>query len=187
MSATVTPSHDQAKARAVGWLTAWDSQGIHRTATSGDEAGALWLAGETARLGAVVASEAFALVRLEPVACYLELDGVRISGVPAFDAAATSDDGVAGRLSFNGREQSILVAELTPQSGLYWPIRQAAALHRTSCFGYCQRRRAPRHGRAKCRAVPRTVRRAGDTSFECRTRSLARGRLTRCNGPASKR
>jgi hypothetical protein len=112
----VTPPHDQAKARTVDWLTAWDSQGIHRTATSGDEAAALWLAGEVGGLGAAIAFEPFALVRLEPVACYLELDGVRFSGVPAFDAPATGRDGVAGRLSFDGRYQSIIVAELTPQS-----------------------------------------------------------------------
>jgi hypothetical protein len=32
---------DEARARAVGWMTAWDSQDAHRTATTGDEAGAL--------------------------------------------------------------------------------------------------------------------------------------------------
>ena len=33
-----------AEARVGVWLKAWDSQGIHRTATPGDEAGATWLA-----------------------------------------------------------------------------------------------------------------------------------------------
>ena len=66
---------DEAKARAVTWLTAWDSQGTHRTGTTGDEAGALWLTHEAAGLGVEVAREAFALDRLDPVACYLELDG----------------------------------------------------------------------------------------------------------------
>ena len=28
---------DEARARAVGWLTAWDLQGAHRTATTGNE------------------------------------------------------------------------------------------------------------------------------------------------------
>ena len=49
---------DDAKTRAVAWLTAWDSQGAHRTPTTGDEAGALWLAHEVARLGVEVAAAA---------------------------------------------------------------------------------------------------------------------------------
>jgi hypothetical protein len=74
------------------WLAAWDSQGIHRTGTICDEAGALWLARQAAGLGFDVTKEVFELDRLDPVACYLELDGKRIPGVPAFDAPATNDD-----------------------------------------------------------------------------------------------
>src|SRR5580692_6416128 len=98
MHATSHP-FDDAKARAVAWLTAWDSQGIHRTGTTGDEAGALWLAREAAGLGVDVTKEVFELDRLDPVACYLELDGKRISGVPAFDAPPTNGDGIAGTLA----------------------------------------------------------------------------------------
>ena len=36
---------EEAKTRAVTWLTAWDSQGPHRTGTASDEAGARWLSG----------------------------------------------------------------------------------------------------------------------------------------------
>src|SRR5437762_1727029 len=95
----VTPRFDEARARAVGWLTAWDAQGPHRTATAGDEAGADWLAGEAAGIGVEVSCEGFELDRLDPVACYLELDGQRISAVPAFDAPGTGADGVTGTLS----------------------------------------------------------------------------------------
>ena len=49
------------------WLRAWDSQGPHRTATSGDQAGAEWLAGEAAALGVRVTIEVFALSRLDPI------------------------------------------------------------------------------------------------------------------------
>jgi hypothetical protein len=107
---------DEAKERAVVWLTAWDSQGYHRTATTGDEEGALWLAREAANLGVEVATETFALDRLDPVACYLELDGERISGVPAFDAPGTGADGVTGTLSSSGHDEAILVARLSPRS-----------------------------------------------------------------------
>jgi len=68
---------EEAKARAVTWITAWDSQGPHRTGTAGDEAGARWLAHEATILGVEATSEVFKLDRLEPVACYLELDGER--------------------------------------------------------------------------------------------------------------
>ena len=129
MRGSAQPS-DEAKARAVAWLTAWDSQGAHRTATPGDEAGALWLASEAAKLGVEVATEVFALDRLEPVDCYLDLDGERISAVPAFDAPPTGPDGVSGPLSLSGREEDILVGRLTPQSvytGEYERLRRDAA------------------------------------------------------------
>ena len=107
---------DEARARAVSWLTAWDAQGVHRTATAGDAAGALWLAGEAAGFGVEVSTEVFQLERLDPVACCLELDGEHISAVPAFDAPATGGSGVTGTLGLNGQDEAILVAELTPRS-----------------------------------------------------------------------
>jgi hypothetical protein len=109
-------SVNEAKARAITWLTAWDSQGVHRTGTAGDEAGARWLADQAAGLGVEVASEVFTLDRLEPVACYLELDGERISGVPMFDAPVTGADGLTGALTLSGQADGILVAQLSPRS-----------------------------------------------------------------------
>jgi hypothetical protein len=116
--------------RAVRWLRAWDAQGTHRTATAGDEAGALWLAYAAAGLGVEVVNEAFGLDRLEPVACYLELDGERIPAVPAFDAPGTGADGVTGTLSPSGHDEAILVAKLTPRSvytGEYERLRRDTA------------------------------------------------------------
>jgi hypothetical protein len=105
-------------ARATAWLTAWDSQGPHRTASAGDQAGADWLIQEAAGLGAAPTIEKFALERLDPIDAYLEFDGARIPGVPLFDAPATADDGVAGILGPVGTEASIAVAELSPR-GIY--------------------------------------------------------------------
>ena len=48
---------DDGTTRAIAWLTEWDSQGIHRTATAGDEAGANWLIREATGLGAAPAIE----------------------------------------------------------------------------------------------------------------------------------
>ena len=121
---------NDAKARAVAWLSAWDSQGAHRTGTTGDEAGALWLAHEAAGLGVEVTTELFELDRLDPVACYLELDGERIPAVPAFDASPTGGDGLTGRLSLSGHGEAILVASLPPQSvysGEYDRLRRDTA------------------------------------------------------------
>jgi hypothetical protein len=121
---------DEAKARAVAWLTAWDSQGAHRTGTASDEASARWLANEAAALGVEVTTEVFELDRLDPVACHLELDGERISAVPAFDAPATGAEGVTGRLSLREQDEAILVAKLAPQSvynGEYERLRRDTA------------------------------------------------------------
>jgi hypothetical protein len=106
--------------RAIAWLTAWDAQGIHRTATAGDEAGADWLIREAAALGATPAVEKFALDRLDPTEAYLEFDDTRVPGVPVFDAPATGDGGVAGVLGPVSAETSIAVAELSPL-GVYSP------------------------------------------------------------------
>jgi hypothetical protein len=106
--------------RATAWLTAWDSQGIHRTATAGDAAGAEWLTREAADLGAAPALEEFVLDRLDPVEAYLELDNTRIPAVPVFDAPATGPDGVSGILGRVGEHTPIAVAELSPLS-VYTP------------------------------------------------------------------
>jgi hypothetical protein len=107
---------DEAEARAAKWLAAWDAQGIHRTATAGDEAGADWLINEVVALGiAAPACEEFALDRLDPIAAYLEVDGLRIAGVPVFDAPTTGADGISGVLGPVGGEAPIAVAELSPR------------------------------------------------------------------------
>jgi hypothetical protein len=51
---------------------------------------------------------------------YLECDGVRIPGVPIFDAPATGVDGVAGTLGPIETEAGIGVVELSPRS-VYTP------------------------------------------------------------------
>ncbi|HEV2099400.1 MAG TPA: hypothetical protein VGR45_10805 [Stellaceae bacterium] len=112
--------HDDAEARAADWLAAWDAQGIHRTATAGDEAGADWLMGEAARLGAAPSREKFTLDRLDPVAAYLEIDADRIDGVPVFDAPATGAEGISGALGPIGGQNDIAVAELSPRA-VYTP------------------------------------------------------------------
>jgi hypothetical protein len=81
---------------AARWLQAWDAQGIHRTATAADNAGADWLAREAAALGGTVAIETFPLQRIDPVACWIESAGERIEGVPVFDSPSTGPEGIRG-------------------------------------------------------------------------------------------
>src|SRR3954466_15328743 len=94
---SVSPA-SQSQARASGWLAAWDGQGIHRTASVGGRAGAAWLTREAAALGAAVTIEEFALDRLDPTSCFIEFGVRQIVAVPVFDAPATDEQGVAGRL-----------------------------------------------------------------------------------------
>jgi hypothetical protein len=127
MASDATSFFDDAQRRAARWLGLWDAQGIHRTATIGGRAGAVWLAGEAAALGATVSIEEFALDRLDPVAAFLELAGERIDAVPVFDAPATDAIGVTGRLGLAGSDGEIVVAELSPRavySGEFERIRR---------------------------------------------------------------
>lgn len=101
----------EAEYRVAVWLKAWDGQGIHRTGTAGDAAGAKWLAAEVRALGVEARVEDFALERLDPIECFLEVGGERIEGVPVFDAPVTDAAGIAGRLGVE-----IAVAELTPRA-----------------------------------------------------------------------
>ena len=87
----------EAEARAAAWLEAWDRQGLHRTATAGDESGAAWLAREAeAIVGRAVTSESFALDRIDTVTAFLEIDGERIEGEPFLDAPPTDAEGIRG-------------------------------------------------------------------------------------------
>jgi hypothetical protein len=113
----------EAENRVAAWLKAWDGQGIHRTGTAGDAACADWLAAEARALGAEVRVEDFAIERLDPIECFLEVGGERIEGVPVFDAPATGVGGIVGRFGVE-----IAVAELTPRavySGEFQRLRRA--------------------------------------------------------------
>ncbi len=99
--------------RAETWLRTWDSQGIHRTGTAGDQAGADWLLAELRAMGLAPVAEAFPFDRIDPVETYLELGGQRIPGIPVFDSPTT--DGVSGVLG-----ESIALAALSPRA-VYGP------------------------------------------------------------------
>ena len=105
-----------AVARTAGWLTAWDSHPVHRTGTAGDGSGAAWLMSEVEKLGVQPVLEEFTLDRLDPIASYIEIDGIRIEGVPVFNSPATPAKGVTGRLGLLGSAAAIGVVELSPHA-----------------------------------------------------------------------
>jgi hypothetical protein len=109
------------------WLAAWDSQGIHRTGTSGDEAGADWLAGAAAALGATVTEERFSLDRIDPIEGSVTFDGTTIEGIALFDAPEGTAEGWGGPIGQAG--VMIGVGEVDPRavySGQFRAMREAA-------------------------------------------------------------
>ncbi|HJU19806.1 MAG TPA: hypothetical protein VJ770_25410 [Stellaceae bacterium] len=115
MSDYATAFRRDAEQQAAGRLAARDGHGVHRTATAGDDAGVRWLAAKARALGASVSTEEFALDRLDPITTFLEIGGERIEGVPVFNAPATDEAGVVGRLGAAG-EGEIAVAELSARA-----------------------------------------------------------------------
>lgn len=107
---------DEPVMRAATWLKAWDAHNVHRTATSGDNAGAAWLMSEVRQLGATPVIEEFAVERLDPIAAFIEIEGVRAEGVPIFDAPATGPGGVSGSFGRLGSAARIGVVELSPHA-----------------------------------------------------------------------
>jgi hypothetical protein len=103
-----------APARAREWITAWDSQGIHRTATPGDEAGAGWLAREASAIGGAVTIEDWKLDRIDPVSAFVELDGNRLTGEKLFDAPDTPRGGVSGAVGPDPGDGFIAAARYGP-------------------------------------------------------------------------
>jgi hypothetical protein len=133
-SITLRPPLDAATpelpTRIATWLQVWDNQGIHRTATAGDEAGAAWLAREAATIaGPGVAIETFAFERRDTLAAFVEIDGQRFDGEAFFDGPDTPPDGVRGRATEATGLGPIAVQTLSP-SAVYSP--EFARLRRQS-------------------------------------------------------
>ncbi len=106
----------EAQQRIARWIEAYDRQGIHRTGTVGDKRSADWLAAEIGKLGVKPALEPFAIDRVDPLDCFVEIAGKRIEGLPLFDAAFTDASGVGGRLGPVGGQTELGLIELPPNA-----------------------------------------------------------------------
>src|SRR5262245_17106427 len=80
----------------------FEAQGFHRTATPVDRASGEWLAERVKSTGLKPSLEPFAISRVDPVSARVGAGDRPIDGVPLFDAAFTSADGVRGQLGVAG-------------------------------------------------------------------------------------
>jgi hypothetical protein len=127
----------EAQRRIARWLEQYDQQGLHRTGTAGDKRSADWLAAELSKLGVKPSLEPFALDRVDPLNCFIEIGGKRIEGLPLFDAAFTNAngaaaDGVRGKLGAFGGETELGLIELPPNAeyGAGYEATRRAGRHR---------------------------------------------------------
>jgi hypothetical protein len=98
----------------------YDAQGDHRTGTAVDRISAEWLAEKVHDAGADPALEPFALDHIEPVACFLDIAGRRIDGLPMFDGGTTDASGITGTLGPPDSDAEIALLASTP-NGEYTP------------------------------------------------------------------
>ena len=115
-STLIHAAQPELEARVSSWLQAWDAQGVHRTGTAGDNAGAAWLAREATALARPVAIETFPLHRIDPVAAHIEIDGRRIDGEAFLDAPDTPRGGVYGTATDEAGDGPIALMALSPSA-----------------------------------------------------------------------
>jgi hypothetical protein len=77
-------------------VAAFDASGVHRVGTPGDLASGAWLAAEAAQSGVAVARLPVSIQCTRVEEAYLACAGLRIDGLPRFDAPACI--GVSGTL-----------------------------------------------------------------------------------------
>lgn len=105
---------DTVEQRLGAVVEAYDSQGIHRSGTDIDRRSADWLVDYARGLGVEATLEPFALNRIDPQPSFVRVADRCIGGMPLFDAAFTSSDGVRGRLGPLGSDADIAVVETEP-------------------------------------------------------------------------
>ena len=123
---------DDRRAEIGAIIREYDAQGWHRTGTPVDEASAQWLADRVTSLGATPAFESFTFERVDPLPGYVEIDGQREEGTPAFDGTFTGGEGISGRIGPVGSDAEIALVPTPPGPERFGELYAArrSALHR---------------------------------------------------------
>ena len=121
------PPAMSAQRRVAHIIETYDRQGWRRTGTQVDRDNAEWLASEIAGLGLEPTLEPFALDRVDPHECYVEIGERRLEGVPLFDATFTSAAGVTGTLGLAGSGADIAVVDSDSGAARRREVRESGA------------------------------------------------------------
>ena len=116
--------------RAADVIRGYAAEGIHRTATPVDRASADRLMTLARAAGAGPGLEPFELSRVDPVAAFLEIGGRRIDGLPMFDGAFTSAEGVRGAIGAPGSDRPIALTKVSPNAETELRTHRDGSRHR---------------------------------------------------------
>ena len=100
--------------RATDAVRTYSGEGHHRTATAVDRTSADALLARARATGATASLEPFDLSRVDPVAAFAQIPSQRIEGLPMFDGAFTSADGVSGALGPIDSDRPIAWTRIAP-------------------------------------------------------------------------
>ncbi len=110
-------NRSSAPERRIGQIIrSYEEQGIHRTGTEVDRVSGDWLMAQVREAGLQPERETFSLSRVDSVDASVSASDRRIEGLPLFDAAFTSSDGVRGSLGALGSEADTGLAEAAPNT-----------------------------------------------------------------------
>ena len=103
--------------RASAFFQHYDALGERRAGSATDLAAARWLEGQiSASTGLAARTIDVPFQQFIPGEAWLEADGVRIVGLPLFDAGLTEPDGLIGTIGPLGSDAAIGFAELEPSA-----------------------------------------------------------------------
>jgi hypothetical protein len=126
--ARVAAADDRAdRIRAI--VSAFESQGIHRTGTDIDRRSAEWLAAEVRKAGLTPSLEPFALSRVDIVSAKVLTREKIVDGIPLFDAAFTDGNGARGRIGPVGSDAEIGLTEAAPNTAASGALGEARRAH----------------------------------------------------------
>jgi hypothetical protein len=116
--------------RAADLIRGYSAEGLHRTATAVDRASADRLIALARAAGATLSLEPFDLSRVDPVAHFIDISGQRIDGLPMFDGAFTSADGVSGAIGPIDADRPIAFTSIAPNGEAALRKLREASRHR---------------------------------------------------------